>query len=52
MAPIFLSTPALDVGTPLFLAKLCRALVIPKARFHENENPYLAIALISLNNNI
>ena len=42
-APIFLSTPCREVGTPVFRAKFCFALVIPNALFQEKENPYLPI---------
>lgn len=40
-APIFLSIPVLDVGTPVFLAKLCFAPAMPKSLFQEKENPNL-----------
>lgn len=39
--PILRSKPPFVVGTPVCLAKLCLAPVMPKALFHENENPYL-----------
>ena len=41
----FLSIPILDVGTPVFRAKLCLAPVIPKSLFSENENPNFPIPL-------
>lgn len=37
--PIFLSSPFREVGIPVFLLKVCFALVIPKALFKEKENP-------------
>jgi hypothetical protein len=38
--PNFRSTPPpLVVGTPVCLARLCFAPVIPKSLFNENENP-------------
>ena len=43
--PNFRSTPPLVVGTPVFLAKLCLAAVIPKSLFSENENPNFPILL-------
>jgi hypothetical protein len=43
--PNFRSTPPLVVGTPVFLAKLCLADVIPKSLFNENENPNFPIFL-------
>ena len=33
--PIFCSTPALEVGMPVFRAIRCFAYVMPNARFHE-----------------
>ena len=39
MLPSFLSTPDLLVGMPVSLANLDLAAVIPKALFHEKENP-------------
>lgn len=39
--------PALDVGTPVSLAKCCFALVIPRSRCQENEKPYLAIVIFN-----
>jgi len=44
--PNFLSTPPLVVGTPVFLAKLRLAAVIPSNLFNENENPNFPIFLI------
>ena len=41
--PIFRSTPALDVGTPVSLANFCLACVIPKALFHEKERPGMPV---------
>ena len=41
--PNFRSTPPLVVGTPVFLAKLCLAAVIPSSLFNENENPNFPI---------
>ena len=43
--PNFRSTPPLVVGTPVFLANLCLADVIPKSLFNENENPNFPIFL-------
>jgi hypothetical protein len=43
--PNFRSTPPLVVGTPVCLAKLCLADVIPKSLFNENENPNFPILL-------
>ena len=37
--PIFLSSPFREVGIPVFLLKVCFALVIPKALFSEKEIP-------------
>lgn len=37
--PIFLSSPFREVGIPVFLLKVCFALVIPKALFKEKEIP-------------
>lgn len=39
MLPIFLSSPLLEVGMPVFLLKFCFACVIPKALFQEKESP-------------
>ena len=39
--PTFLSNPDCVVGIPVCRAKRCLAADIPKALFHENENPYL-----------
>ena len=39
MLPSFLSTPDLLVGMPVSLANLDLAAVMPKALFHEKENP-------------
>jgi hypothetical protein len=44
-SPNFRSTPPLVVGTPVFLAKLCLAAVIPSNRFNENENPNFPILI-------
>lgn len=41
--PILRSTPALDVGIPVCLAKFCFACVIPKALFHEKVNPGIPV---------
>jgi hypothetical protein len=41
--PIFLSTPAFDVGMPVTRAIFCLSLVIPKARFHEKLNPGIGV---------
>ena len=41
--PNFRSTPPLVVGTPVCLAKLCLAAVIPKSLFYVNENPNFPI---------
>lgn len=43
--PNFRSTPPLVVGTPVCLAKLCFAPVIPRSLFNENENPNFPILL-------
>ena len=43
IAPSFLSIPVFDVGTPVFLAKLCFAPDMPKSLFQEKENPNLPI---------
>lgn len=43
--PNFLSTPVLDVGIPVFRAKLCFAPVIPNSLFQEKEKPYFLINL-------
>lgn len=43
--PNFRSTPALVVGMPVFLAKLCLAAVIPKSLFNENDNQNFPIFL-------
>jgi len=42
-APSFLSIPVFDVGTPVFLAKLCFTPVMPNSLFQEKENPNLLI---------
>ena len=41
--PIFRSTPALEVGIPVSLAKFCFACVIPNALFHEKERPGMPV---------
>ena len=47
MLPSFLSTPDLLVGMPVSLANLDLAAVIPKALFHEKENPkFLAMGKV------
>lgn len=45
--PIFLSSPAFDVGIPVCLANCCLAWVIPSALFQENDNP--GIFMFSVN---
>lgn len=42
--PNFRSIPPFVAGTPVFLAKLCFAAVIPNSLFNENEKPNLLIA--------
>ena len=42
-APIFLSTPALEVAIPVCLAIFCLADEIPNALFQEKEKPNLPI---------
>jgi len=45
--PSFLSTPDLLVGMPVSLANLDLAAVMPKALFHEKENPkFLAMGCL------
>ena len=41
--PIFLSTPALDMGMPVARLVLCLACVMPNARFHEKERPEMGV---------
>lgn len=41
--PILRSTPALEVGIPVSLAKFCFACVIPNALFHEKERPGMPV---------
>ena len=41
--PILRSTPALEVGIPVSLAKFCFAFVIPNALFHEKERPGMPV---------
>lgn len=41
--PIFLSSPALDVGIPVLRANCCFACVTPRALFQENDNPGIFI---------
>ena len=41
--PIFLSTPALDVGMPVERDMFCLSFVIPNARFHEKLNPGIGV---------
>jgi len=41
--PIFRSRPAFDVGIPVCRANCCLACVMPRALFHENDNPGIFI---------
>ena len=41
--PSFLSIPALVVGIPVCRAILCFVWLIPKALFHENDNPGIPV---------
>ena len=43
--PIFLSSPCLVVGNPVFLLIFCFAAVIPTALFQEKLNPRISYAL-------
>lgn len=43
--PIFLSSPCLVVGNPVFLLIFCFAAVIPTALFHEKLNPRIFICI-------
>jgi hypothetical protein len=45
VAPIFLSNPDFEVGTPVLLAIFCLNAVIPNALFHEKENPQIPIII-------
>jgi hypothetical protein len=42
IVPIFLAIPVLEVGIPVFLAKLCFALVIPNNLLQEKEKTEFA----------
>lgn len=41
--PIFRSTPALDVGMPVFFAISLLTCVMPNARFHEKLRPGMGV---------